>query len=57
LIKRLKNRLKGLDEVIQKVSSEKANLSEFAKLKHSVSKDRTESVFDDMKRLFDATVE
>ena len=32
LIKRFKNRLKGFDEVIKKISAEKASLNQFEKL-------------------------
>lgn len=57
LIKRLKNRLKGFDEVIKRIGAEKANLSDFKDLQHSIAKERTQSIFEDMKRLFDTTVE
>ena len=57
LIKRLKNRLKGLDEVIKKISAEKASLELFEKLKQSVTKERAMSIFNDMKQLFDTTVQ
>lgn len=56
LIKRFKNRLKGFDGAIKKVSDEKADREDFVKLKQSLVKARIESVFDDMKILFDSTV-
>ena len=49
LIKRLKNRLKGLDEVVHKVSNDKINHTDFELFKKSMSKHRADSVFDDMK--------
>ena len=40
LIKRFKNRLKEIDEVLRKVSTEKANHVDFERLETSVAKDR-----------------
>lgn len=56
LLKRFKNRLKGFDSVIKKVSDEKADREDFVRLEQSMAKGRAESVFVDMKILFDSTV-
>ena len=56
LLKRFKNRLKVMDDVVARINVEKANHADFHVLKQSLKKERAESVFDDMKTLFDATV-
>lgn len=56
LIKRFKNRLKGLDEVVRKVNSEKADRMDLERLEKITAKGRAEVVFDDMKQLFECTV-
>ena len=56
LIKRFKNRLKGLDEVVRRVNSEKADRMDLERLEKSTAKGRAEVVFDDMKQLFECTV-
>ena len=56
LIKRFKNRLKGLDEVVRKVNSEKADRMDLERLEKSTAKGRADVVFDDMKQLFECTV-
>ena len=56
LLKRFKNRLKGMDEVVRSVSKDKADKKDFEKLEKSLAKGRAEAVFNDMKDLFDTTV-
>lgn len=56
LLKRFKNRLKVMDDVVSKINVDKANHADFHLLKESLKKERAESVFNDMKTLFDATV-
>ena len=57
LIKRFKNRLKGLDEVVRRVNSEKADRMDLERLEKSTAKGRADVVFDDMKQLFECTVQ
>ena len=56
ILKRFKNRLKGIDEVVKKVDQEKVNRTEFKKLEASMDQNRAINMFDDMKTLFDTTV-
>ena len=56
LLKRFKNRLKTFDTALEKVYSLKADKQDFMKLKQSLDKERAQSIFDDMKVLFDTTV-
>ena len=49
LIKRFKNRLKCLDEVVRKVNEDKADRGAVQVLKSSLAKGRAEAVFEDMK--------
>ena len=49
LVKRFKNRLKCLDEVVRKVNEEKADKKAVQELKSSLAKGRAEAVFQDMK--------
>lgn len=55
LLRRFKNRLKGLDEVIQNISKDKASHTDFDNLKKSLDGGRAQSVFDDMKVLLEST--
>ena len=56
LLKRFKNRLKGFDVAIKQVRDEKANNEDFVRLEKSMSRERADSVFKDMRILFDSTV-
>ena len=56
LIKRFKNRLKGLDEVVRRVNSEKANRIDLERLEKVTARGRAEVVFEDMTQLFESTV-
>ena len=57
LMKRFKNRLKGLDEVIKQISEDKVSQAELKAVQLTVTNDNVRSMFDDMKHLFDTTVE
>ena len=56
MIKRFKNRLKGLDECVRKISVEKAESSDLMKLEKIMAKGRAEAVFTDMRELLDCTM-
>ena len=56
LLKRFKNRLKQFDTALEKVHEQKADKTEFNKLKMSLEKDRAICIFNDMKVLFDSTI-
>ena len=56
MLKRFKNRLKTFDNALGKVAEKKADRHEFEKLANDLQKDRAVSVFNDMKILFDTTV-
>ena len=56
LLKRFKNRLKAVDEVVKSVQKEKANRDDFHKLEKAVAMGRPEEMFNDMKILYDSTV-
>ena len=57
LMKRFKNRLKGLDEVIRQISEDKVSQAELKAVTVNVSNANVRSMFNDMKHLFDTTVE
>ena len=56
MLKRFKNRLKNFDTVIARIQENKVSKDEFVVFKRSVEKQTAYTIFDDMKRLFDATV-
>ena len=55
LIKRFKNRLKALDQAVERLHTLKANQVEVNELRAATSQERAQSVMDDMKLLFDTT--
>ena len=56
LLKRFKNRLKTFDTALAKVHDLKADKKDFTELQQSLDKDRAQSIFNDMRILFDTTV-
>ena len=56
LIKRFKNRLKSIDDVMRRINIEKANHADFEQLKASMAINRAKAVFDDMSKLMECTV-
>ena len=56
LLKRFKNRLKNLDNALERMDKKKVDHNVVENLAFHLNKDRAESVFDDMKILFDTTV-
>ena len=56
LLKRFKNRLKTLDGAFESMNASKIDRIEFEKFRTSLDKERAQSVFNDMKSLFDSTV-
>ena len=57
LLKRYKNRLKNYDGVLEKIDEKKADRTELAELYKSVDKQRGIEIFNDMKLLFDSTMQ
>ena len=55
LLKRFKNRLKAFDGALHAMDKTKVNISEFTQLQVSIDLARSQTIFDDMKRLFDST--
>ena len=53
LMKRFKNRLKAFDAALHAMDRAKVNMTEFLNLKTSLDMARSQTIFDDMKRLFD----
>lgn len=56
ILRRFKDRLKGIDEVVKKVNQEKVNRTELKRFEDSMDQNRAITMFDDMKTLFDTTV-
>ena len=57
LLKRFKGRLKLFDQALEKLYNQKASKEEFEQLLQSLDKHRAEQIFNDMKSLFDSTVQ
>ena len=53
LLKRFKNRLKAFDTALHALDKQKVNMSEFMNLQTSLDLARSQTIFEDMKRLFD----
>lgn len=56
LLRRFKNRLKTFDSALEKVNCNKVERKELEKLAASVDKSHAQTIFRDMKLLFDTTV-
>ena len=54
LLKRYKNRLKNYDTALEQINNLKADKSELERLETQTKPQRAESVFNDMKILFDS---
>ena len=53
MLKRFKNRLKAFDAALHALDKQKVNMNEFLTLQTSLDMARSQTIFDDMKRLFD----
>ena len=56
LLKRFKNRLKGIDQVVSQIERDKLSSAEFQTFYQSMKKGRAEEVFKDMQELLDCTM-
>ena len=57
LLKRYKNRLKVMDAALQKIDEKKSDRWELKKLSDNVDPSKQISIFNDMKELFDITIQ
>ncbi len=57
LIEEMKKQFKRFDKALEKMHKEKASFLDFEYLKQSVDPSSAKAIFNDMKLLFDATLE